>query len=920
VTDASQPSKRPARIGGWLRRPSWSLVQNLTLVAAAIFAFNGARVLNDSPKLTTPNLDNFDKAALWLGLALLALLAAAWPARRPKLTPREWPRALAAFWRAHRIEILFFVAIFAFGVFMRLYRFGGTLPSPNGLCCEEHINGGVAYKALQGDRPLNFLLTRWTAAGGFLIFGENTLGLRFFFPVLSIATLVAFYFLLRQLVSVPVALFGYTLFAAAWWPSLRARQASEGTIYAVLFALVLLLALRTKRPIWAMAAGVLAGLLSYEYEPFKAVPIIAAIFLVCAAGREVALRAPYTLDGARARVRALGSIAWRPMLVALMAAGIVLVPMVVGTHKGYDLYLTSVHRQESGREGNRFADNWQTQLKWAAEIFLPVGPNDYVASPPRDIAHTDLIDPVAAWLALAGLLVSILLLLRGVRALFVMWLVITLGAAATLLHDFGPWKFIVLMPVVITIATLFVEDARRLVARLWGESGVRVLFGLVALAAAFSMWWNADTLFNHVGPSQAVRASYGGEASLIYSVCHRLKDGADSYAFVSSGTPSLTTAFASRRDSPEGEARAWGDLVWACHGLQGRALAAPEELWPLRDVPNGPVAIVASDPASADELTALLSRVYPSLSSPVITKGPGGRYRYVMYRLPSGSALSQHGLWGDYTSTPDGALAPRVDDLSHLSWDASPSPVGDTFLVHWQGLIYVAQQTTAAVRVLTDASSYNVKIDGQFVSLGTSESSLPDNLIALVPGWHPIEVAASKLAAGGSLRLVWTTAGGGQQPVESQDLFPLQQLDGWLQTRTVGLPGGLDEQTTERLDFAPHYVSAATIALLAQHDGFEPLLAEERWRGVWQVDEAGEYTLSVQFPSGQVTLLVDGQTVVQSQEFNQSVDTIEVAVTLASGAHQIEIVQSLSTETDQAGVTISALRAGQPMEMRVTPY
>ena len=69
--------------------------------------------------------------------------------------------------------------------------------------------------------------------------GILMLGLRFFFPVMSIATLVAFYFLVRQLVSATAALFGLALFAAAWWPSLRSSLPAEGSIYSVIFAFFL---------------------------------------------------------------------------------------------------------------------------------------------------------------------------------------------------------------------------------------------------------------------------------------------------------------------------------------------------------------------------------------------------------------------------------------------------------------------------------------------------------------------------------------------------------------------------------------------------------------------------------------------------------------------------------------------------------
>ncbi len=366
-----------------LRLRAWPLVRAGALVAAALFAFNGGRILGDSSPSAVPVLDNFDEGALWLGLALLAtLLAAVDRLRAPSLPSRA---ALIEFGRTHWIEIALFAGIFAFGVFMRLYRFGDTLPPSNGLCCEEHINGGTAYVALHGQRPLLFPLGRWASAAGFLIFGENDLGLRFFFPVMSIATLALLYALLRQLVNKQAALFGLALYAAAWWPSLRARQAIEGTIYTVLLALLLVRGLKTKSPLACFGAGIVAGLLSYEYEPFRVVPWIVAIFLAAAALREVLLRSPVRLDAARARAGELVRSAWRPALISVFALGIVLTPMAVGLNRGYDLYLTSVHRQEVDRGGQRLAVDWRRQTKWAAELFLPFGPKSYPASVPRDV-------------------------------------------------------------------------------------------------------------------------------------------------------------------------------------------------------------------------------------------------------------------------------------------------------------------------------------------------------------------------------------------------------------------------------------------------------------------------------------------------------------------------------------------------------
>ena len=261
----------------------------------------------------------------------------------------------------------------------------------------------------------------------------------------------------------------------------------------------------------------------------------------------------------------------------------------------------------------------------------------------------------------------------------------------------------------------------------------------------------------------------------------------------------------------------------------------------------------------------------------------------------------------------------RIDDLSDLSWERELPPVTPPFDVRWRGLVYVTEDMSASLQAPT-VSYATVLLDGQEVYRRNPGQAAAHSPIPLVPGWHVVDINARQLDPGGVLRLVWATNDGAELAIESQDLFPLRELRGWVQTRTVGLPGGLDAQTTQRFDLAPHYVSAATIALLAQHDGFEPQLTEERWHGVWHIDEGGEYTIGIEFRSGQTTLLIDGQSVAQSQEFNQSNETIEGTVTLTAGPHRVEIVQSRSTAVDWAGATISAIRAGQPVEMRVTPY
>lgn len=894
-----------------LRRRGWSVVQAGALLLAGVFAYLGARVLNENPQALQVN---YEQGVAWLGLALLATAVVAWQPAVPKVRPGAWVPALAGFWRAHRVELLLFILIIGFGIFMRVYRFGGTLPPANGLCCEEHINGGVAYRALLGDWPLLYPLVRWGSAAGFLLFGETTLGLRFFFVVTGIATLPIFYLLLRQLVSVPAALFGLALYAAAWWPSLFNRQTSEGTIYVVLFALLLVRGLKTGSALMCFGAGILAALLSYEYDAFRVIPMIGAGFVGAAAVWEVLLRPPLFLKAAPQRALALLRVAWRPAVVSLMAAGIVLVPLIIGTRNGYDLYLTSVHRQQADRGNARFFDDWQRQAKWEAELFLPFGPKEYQSQPPMDVSGTPLLDPLAAWLVVGGLATSLVLFFRPFRLLFAGWLLLSFAAAALLLQNFSPWKFFGLVPVCLVLATLLVDDVRSAVVGVFGRWGERTLVALLAVGVAFSFWWNADTLFNDVAQRPEIRIAYANERSQFYNFCRYLRErGPDNHAFAfSAAIPGL--GFARPRDTLEQQLVAWGDLIWVCHDLKGTALPAAEEAWPLPSAPAGPTTLVFASPITPEEqLIAELNRAYPGLGQPdrrIV--GPEDAYVILGYEFSSGAELDRRGLWADYL--PAGGETPtlsRVEPAGNLSWEETAPPLAPPFTVRWRGVVYVDGAGRLSLQAVT-GEPVEVRLDGQVI-YSTREGEEQALFLDLLPGWHPVEVTLDKRRDGGSLRLRWVGADGTRRQVPPDDLFPLAQLNGWTRQQGLGIPGQPASRTIQRLDFAPHYVSNHVAKWAAQSpEGW--IVVEERWRAVWELDQPGTYLMRVQLLAGDVSLLVNGVPVV-----SEATGEIEVEVTLAAGRHALELVQQLDTDAVWSGATISVQRVEPSAEVETPP-
>lgn len=921
--------RRPTVLGRALelpgRLPLWRIVQALCLASAAFFVYQGAKTFDKNNQIVQVN---FDDGAPWLGLALLATLVAAWDPALPS-RPSTWPAAVFDFVRAHRWELVFLGGILAFGVFMRLYRIGDGLPPSDTICCEEHINGGVAWRTLQGERVLTFPLERYGAAGGFLLFGQDTFGMRFFFIAMGIATLIPFYLLLRQLVSLPAALFGLALYAAAWWPSLFNRASSEGTILAVTFIYFLVRGLKTKSSLMFFAVGVLAALLSYEYEPFKQVPIIAAGFVALAGVREVFLRMPATPAAIGGRAWRLAKDAWRPAIIFAFACAIVLTPMIVAEQQGQDIYLTSVHRQEGERGGSRFTENWRQQVKWSTQLFLPVGPKEYPTQAPLDASKTPLVDPLASWLMLAGLSAALVFFWRPYRLLFATWFIVTLAAGGLLLANFAAWKFFSLAPVAIILATLFVDDLIALARRHWRSWPAYTVPIVLVAAAIYSFWWNADTLFNNVQPR--VQEAYGTMHSQFYAQCDYLRDrGEESTNYIFSAAHPIL-GFARPRDTIEQEMAAWGDFVWACEGLEGTALDGAEHAWPLRDLPEGPVTLAFSGTVGErDELVAQLNRAYPGIGEPDrVIVGPTELYFILGYEFASGSELAQYqGLWASYSGP--GATAPveRIEQVQDLQWGETPVP--PPFEAHFQGVIYQGEAGPWTLQALS-ADPVEVRLGGQVVY-----SSLPGSPTAqtmeLMPGWHAIEIRVTKNVSGGDLALQWVSQDGRRRAVERQDLFALRSLGGWVHTETVAFPTNSTQAVTERFDFAPHYVSAGVVKIKAEQEaGQLAAVQEERWRGIWRIDRQQAYILRAEYLGGQLELRIDGEPVPTGPATIQGPrPAVEAPVNLPVGEHIIELVQTHDDST-WSGATLALYRltpsptAGQPPQptlvaLDVTPY
>jgi hypothetical protein len=849
---------------------------------------------------------NFDSAMAWYALAVAALCFFAWDGR--PLGLRRWPERAVSYIRAHPIELLALGAVAAIAILTRFYRYG-VLPPSGFLILEEHINGGVAWEILQGDRPLNYALVRYSTALGMSLLGPTTDGIRLPFVVASLVVLFPFYLLMRELVDRPAALFATGLVAALRVFGDVTFHMQISVLASVLLAFMLIRGLKTANPIWFVFLGLMAAILSYEYESHKVVPLFAAAYLGFFAFREVA----------RASIKGWVAVneMVRPRLPQLLRIGIVIPvalfigfgPMIGQEHRGERIYFGSIQRQQLDREGRgqatRFAPNARQQLEWAAQVFTPFVKPTYIG-----VGHTfkgEVIDKITSALLWIALLVGSVRLLAGHRGFFVLWFAGGMIGSALFLANFAPWKVIpFLVPGVILIGIL-VDDALVWLRQFYARTPVYSLalpflgFLLLVVLAAGLRVLDANS------KDIAVLREFDAAPSQLYAVCDYLRSRpATNYSLVSQRAR-FGWGFAMPPGDDLERRVAWNDWKFVCWGLQGEALPDLREAWPLRSLPDGPITVVGIvGVAEANDPVEILGRALPELSLPdKQVNSPGGTFRLIGYETTADALGARQGLLLVSPSSGPSreAAVVKTAELATLSG-----------AFQLEGLIYLPTEGTAALTV-NAASRTQVFVNGDltFDSTGSAPAA---SYIRLLQGWHIVRITGT-IEAGIPLAPTWLLTDGSRISPAQTDFFALADDAVWTHVRTIqfldqGRPMSI---ATQRFDFEPH---VATVEALATAEA-ETIrrgvgVSEDRWNAVWHITEADEYTIEIRSPNA-ATLRVDGRTVAQSG----SGSTV-TRLRLEPGAHAVEITFSGGQSPVVGGWLKIRNGRGEVITPRVSPF
>ena len=223
-------------------------------------------------------------------------------------SPRAWGLYLASLvffvaafysWEGNRVqktslaspgrkELTLLAVICAIGAFLRFYQLQSI---PFGLFFDEAINGLDAVRVIQQRvYPVYFeanygrgALFIYLLALAFKLLGVSVLTMRLVTAVLGVLTILAFYFLFRQLFGPGLGLVGAYLIAISRWHINFSRVVFDAVLLPLLAALAfyfLFKGLRSRRRTDFLWGGLALGLGLHTYAPFRLIPFVIVLFLL----------------------------------------------------------------------------------------------------------------------------------------------------------------------------------------------------------------------------------------------------------------------------------------------------------------------------------------------------------------------------------------------------------------------------------------------------------------------------------------------------------------------------------------------------------------------------------------------------------------------------------------------------------------
>ncbi|MCX7853289.1 MAG: PA14 domain-containing protein [Caldilineales bacterium] len=684
--------------------------------------------------------DVYDGWALWVWLAAIPLFVAGTWLDLPSPNPQAEARAAQTWLAPHfsrRTVILLLVLILAVAAFARFYALDTY---PNGCQSDECNNGLDALKWLSGAPYVPYAETNegqatlftYLIALFFRLFGPDVATMRAVSALAGTLTVLAVYFLARELLGQRLALLTAALVAGDRWHITFSRIVYELILMPPVLALQMLFlvkALKTGRRRWWGLAGLMLALGMNTYTAYRVVPIFTAVYLL------------YWLLTHRQRVlRDLEG-----MVVFGAGAFVGIAPLGVYIIRHWSVFLSRINHISVFRDVEAVGSYEPLWSNLRKTLYMFNWRGDVAAL--NNLPGAALLHAVVGVFLVLGVVWALRWCWREQTFLYLLWFGAVASVAVLSVAHEAPTarRPIGLIPVIYLLVASVWQQIGWAWEEAWGRQRWRSLAAVLTGLTVFVMAANIHTYFRVQAVHPDVWAAYSPNESAVGKYLATLPPDVRVYM-----TPQYTHHSAVR----------------FIGGRRDITLLQLAEHVPLRQDPGGDVEYIL-EPVD-ERLVPLLEQLYPG-GFYQAHRDRFGRVLFLSYRVPREALDAARGLQTRYRSeTGPEVPGPQVARID-FDYRQNPPPLSPPFTVTYEGALLVPGYGEYTFVLEAAGGEAVLAFDGREQVRADEERAQVTR--TLPGGFHELRVTFTTRTEPQRLRLSWSTPGQTEATVIPAELF-----------------------------------------------------------------------------------------------------------------------------------------------------